>query len=53
MIMEKSDHIRVKFTSKKYVAWEFQLETFLKGKEPWDHIDDTTKEGSIATEKAT
>ena len=30
----------------------FQLETFLKGKELWGHIDDNTKEGSIVAEKA-
>ena len=37
---------------KNYAAWEFQLETFLKGKELWGHIDGSTKEGSTAAEKA-
>ena len=50
--MEKSDHVCVKFTGKNYAAWEFQLETFLKGKELWGHIDGSTKEGSTAAEKA-
>ncbi len=50
--MEKSDHVCVKFTGKNYAAWEFQLETFLKGKELWGHIDGSTKEGATAAEKA-
>ena len=48
--MEKLDC--VKFTGKNYAAWEFQLETFLKGKELWGLIDGSTKEGSTAAEKA-
>ena len=43
----------VRFTSKNYSARKFQLETFLKGKESWDHIDDNAKEGSTTTKKTT
>ncbi|KZV16471.1 hypothetical protein F511_10083 [Dorcoceras hygrometricum] len=40
--MEKLDHICIKFSGKNYAAWEFQLETFIKGKELWGHIDGST-----------
>ena len=41
--MEKSNNICVRFTGKNYVAWTFQLEIFLKGKELWGHIDGSDK----------
>ena len=55
--MEKSDNVCVRFTGKNYVAWAFQLEIFLKGKELWGHIDDSDKrdlavEGSVVTKAA-
>ncbi|KAG6474294.1 hypothetical protein ZIOFF_068220 [Zingiber officinale] len=52
VIMEKSDHVCVKFTGKNYAAWEFQLEIFLKGKELWGHINGNTKEGATAADRA-
>lgn len=42
-----------KFTSKNYVAWEFQLETFLKDKELWGHIDGSSKRGSTREKSLT
>ncbi|KAJ0103501.1 hypothetical protein Patl1_05650 [Pistacia atlantica] len=46
--MEKSDNVCVRFTGKNYAAWEFQLETFLKGKTLWGHIDGNSNGGSTA-----
>jgi len=50
--MKKSDNVCVRFTSKNYDAWTFQLEIFFKGKELWGHIDgndeeDLAAEGSV------
>ncbi|KAJ0081775.1 hypothetical protein Patl1_10730 [Pistacia atlantica] len=45
--MEKSDNVCVRFTGKIY-AWEFQLETFLKCKTLWGHIDGSSNGGSTA-----
>jgi hypothetical protein len=47
--MEKSNNVCVRFTGKNYVAWAFQLEIFLKGKDLWGHIDDSNK-GDLAVE---
>ncbi|KAJ0085427.1 hypothetical protein Patl1_07217 [Pistacia atlantica] len=46
--MEKSDNVCVRFTGKIYAAWEFQLETFLKCKTLWGHIDGSSNGGSTA-----
>ena len=43
-----TETLAIKFTGKNYAAWEFQFRMFLKGKEPWSHIDGsspTPKEG--------
>uniref|UniRef100_A0A2N9IA16 Retrovirus-related Pol polyprotein from transposon TNT 1-94 n=1 Tax=Fagus sylvatica TaxID=28930 RepID=A0A2N9IA16_FAGSY len=50
--MEKADNVCVRFTGKNYTAWEFQLETFLKGKALWGHIDGSSKGGSSEADKA-
>ncbi|XP_050219954.1 uncharacterized protein LOC126675289 [Mercurialis annua] len=50
--MEKLDNVCVKFSGKNYSSWEFQLETYIKGKELWGHIDGSTTESSAAN-KAT
>ena len=33
----------IRFSGKNFSTWEFQFKMFLKGKELFDHIDNSTK----------
>jgi len=37
-----TETLSIKFTGKNYAAWKFQFSMFLKGKELWRHIDETS-----------
>ena len=47
--MEKADNVCVRFTSKNYAAWSFQMEIYLKGKNLWSHVDGSDK-GNLGAE---
>ena len=49
--MEKADNVCVRFTGKNYVAWSFQIEIYLKGKELWSHVVDGEK-GALNSESS-
>ncbi|XP_050877703.1 uncharacterized protein LOC127081493 [Lathyrus oleraceus] len=37
---KEKDNFCVRFTSKNYLAWEFQFRMYVKGKGLWNHLDD-------------
>lgn len=41
-----------KLTSKNYYLWANDIETFLRGKEPWEYVDRSFREPNKDDEKA-
>jgi hypothetical protein len=42
MSYNKVDSFHIRFIGKNYSAWKFQFKLFVKGKELWGHIDEST-----------
>jgi macrodomain Ter protein organizer (MatP/YcbG family) len=42
MSYDKVDSFHIRFTGKNNSAWKFQFKLFVKGKELWGHIDEST-----------
>ena len=51
--MDRFENQCVHFTGKNYTAWEFQFETYLRGKDLWNHITDSNPKTSSETTAAT